>query len=82
MQFGGFKMKTKRAGGANNGSNWNDAFTDLQDALATAVDGDELWGAAGVYQDKYLDEKLSYTYMVEACDNDGQRIGSSRPVTI
>jgi parallel beta-helix repeat protein len=33
-----------------NGSSWADAFCDLQDALAIAASGDEIWVAAGVYK--------------------------------
>ena len=35
--------------GADDGSSWEDAFTDLQDALASALGGDEIWVAEGVY---------------------------------
>ncbi len=37
------------ATGANNGQKWEDAFTNLQDALATARDGDQIWVAEGTY---------------------------------
>ncbi len=36
--------------GANTGTSWTDAFTDLQSALAIAVNGDEIWVAAGLYK--------------------------------
>lgn len=38
------------ATGSENGKNWNNAFTDLQDALAAAVSGNEIWVAAGTYK--------------------------------
>ena len=38
------------ATGAKTGANWQDAFTDLQDALAAAQVGDELWVATGAYK--------------------------------
>jgi predicted outer membrane repeat protein len=37
------------AAGANNGSSWSEAFTDLQDALAAALEGDEIHVAGGIY---------------------------------
>jgi predicted outer membrane repeat protein len=37
------------AAGANNGSSWADAYTDLQFALADAVDGDTIRVAQGTY---------------------------------
>lgn len=38
------------ATGANDGSSWSDAFADLQQALAVAEGGDEIWVAAGTYR--------------------------------
>ncbi len=36
-------------GGANNGSSWADAFTDLQNGIDLAVSGIEVWLAEGTY---------------------------------
>lgn len=37
------------ANGNNNGSRWEDAFIDLQDAINVAEDGDEIWVSKGEY---------------------------------
>jgi len=39
----------QNATGNDDGSTWDDAYTDLQNALATATGGDEIWVATGVY---------------------------------
>jgi len=38
------------ASGANDGSSWDDAFVTVQDAIALATSGDQIWVAAGVYR--------------------------------
>jgi hypothetical protein len=37
------------ATGNNSGTNWTNAFIDLQTAISVAVFGDQIWVAAGQY---------------------------------
>lgn len=46
------------APGAGTGESWDDAYTSVQDALADAASGDEIWVAKGVY---YPDEGAGQT---------------------
>lgn len=39
----------KDATGLNSGESWSNAYTDLQDALASSTSGDQIWVAEGVY---------------------------------
>ena len=43
------------ATGANDGSSWDDAYIDLQDALDAAEAGKEIWVAAGIYKPSNLE---------------------------
>jgi len=36
-------------GGANNGTSWENAFTNLQNAMAIAISGKQIWVAEGIY---------------------------------
>ena len=48
--------------GANNGSSWIDAYTDLQSALSAASSSDEIWVAAGNYKPTTgTDRTISFT---------------------
>lgn len=38
-----------QATGSNNGTNWINAFTEIQQAIASSNSGDELWIASGIY---------------------------------
>lgn len=53
------------ASGNADGTSWTDAFVDLQDALAAAEEGDEIWVAAGtyypaVYEEVYVDRSATF----------------------
>jgi predicted outer membrane repeat protein len=46
------------ATGSATGLDWTDAYTNLQDALAVAISGDQIWVAQGIY---YPDQGVSQT---------------------
>lgn len=50
----------KNATGANNGTSWMDAFTDLQSALAAAQPNDHIWVAEGTYLPGQADSSAFY----------------------
>ena len=52
-----------QATGNNDGSSWQNAFTLLQDALAIADDGKEIWVAGGIYKPS-TSSRSSY-YLIE-----------------
>ena len=69
------------ATGANDGTSWADAYADLQDALATAVSGDDIWVAAGTYKPtSTMDRTVSFV-MVEGVGIYGGFAGNEDPAT-
>ncbi|NJK87425.1 MAG: hypothetical protein HC906_17025, partial [Bacteroidales bacterium] len=48
------------AAGNNDGSSWTDALTDLNEALAMASEGTEVWVAEGVYYPSDSDQDISF----------------------
>src|SRR4051812_35299283 len=50
------------AGGSNTGSDWTNAFTNLQDGIAASTTGDQIWVAAGTYKPTTTgDESIAFS---------------------
>lgn len=62
---GGVVYVNHAASGAADGSSWADAFPLLQDALAAAVPGDEVWVAAGLYKPGTLGDSRTNTFWID-----------------
>jgi predicted outer membrane repeat protein len=50
------------------GSSWNSAFNNLQDALAAAESGDQIWVAEGIYYPTDTDDRLTSLVMKDGVD--------------
>ncbi len=68
LSFGATIYVDQSANGANNGSSWGDAFTDLQGALTTAVIGDVIWVAEGTYYPTTSTDRNISFQMVQGVD--------------
>ena len=64
------------AAGANNGSSWANAYTDIQAALAVADWGDEIWVAAGTYKPTTGTDKMIFFVMVAGVGLYGGFVGT------
>lgn len=54
------------ATGANDGTSWTDAFTNLSTAISSASSGDDIWLAEGVYKPSYVgDRSASFQFFVD-----------------
>lgn len=52
------------ASGSNDGSSWENAYTELSDAIANAGEGSEIWVAAGVYKPGGLGAYRDTSFMI------------------
>jgi predicted outer membrane repeat protein len=69
LSFGQVHYVNLNASGNNDGTSWESAFTDLQDALNAAMDGDEIWIAAGTYSPDVSGAGLDATFRVSTAIN-------------
>ncbi|TAK34539.1 MAG: hypothetical protein EPO28_15865, partial [Saprospiraceae bacterium] len=58
--FGHIIYVNHLAGGANDGTNWQDAYHDPHDALSEALSGDTIWVAEGIYYPSLSGDKGAY----------------------
>ena len=64
------------ANGANNGTSWSNAYTDLQSAIATADYGTQIWVAVGTYKPTTGTDRDAYFELKNGLEIYGGFIGT------
>ena len=69
------------ATGANDGSSWEDAFTDLQSALSLETDETQIWIAAGTYYPGEVGDSLAAFHLTREVQLYGSFRGTEQELT-
>ncbi|MBF0369870.1 MAG: hypothetical protein HQL52_10465 [Magnetococcales bacterium] len=73
-------VDTDNNSGTETGTSWSTAYTELSTALASAVNGDEIWVAQGTYYPSQDDDRSDTFQMIEGVDIYGGFQGSEASV--